>query len=170
MKTRLFLGGVFVVTGLLAGCQSLPPGAEPGPHGTMAYLVSIEASEPGVRIEANNQSIGTAPVTLKIFGDPDGTFHDFGAYEYIIQAFPVKTNQFVQTRVFRTGKMFEPEDRIPRQIYFDMNQPPPAYPPPSYYPPPAYYSPPLYYGPSIYFGPSFYHRPYYHHYRHHGHW
>jgi hypothetical protein len=136
----------------------------------MAYLVSIEASEPGVRIEANNQSIGTAPVTLKIFGDPDGTFHDFGAYEYIIQAFPARTNQFVQTRVFRTGKMFEPEDRIPRQIYFDMNQPPPAYPPPSYYPPPAYYSPPLYYGPSIYFGPSFYHRPYYHHYRHHGHW
>ena len=44
----------------------------------------------------------------------------------IIQAIPTKTNQFVQTAVFRTGRWFTPEDRIPRKIYFDMNQPPPA--------------------------------------------
>ena len=125
----------------------------------MAYLVSIDASEPDVRIEANGQSIGTAPVRLKIFGDRDGTFHDFGAYEYIIQAFPTKTNQFVQTRVFRTGKMFTPEDKIPPQIQFDMNQPPPAVVPQYYYPyPPPYYypSPYYYYGPSFYYGPRYY--------------
>ena len=126
----------------------------------MAYVVSIDASEPDVRIEANGQSIGTAPVRLKIFGDRDGTFHDFGAYEYIIQAFPTKTNQFVQTRVFSTGKMFTPEDKIPRQIHFDMNQPPPAAP--QYYPSPGYYYPPsypYYYGPSYYHGPRYYGRP-----------
>lgn len=160
MKTRLFSGTSLIAASLLAGCETIPPGAERGPNGTMAYTVSIEASEPDVRIEANGQSIGNAPVKLKIFGDPDGTFHDFGAYEYIIQAFPTKTNQFVQTRIFRTGKMFTPQDYIPRQVYFDMNQPPPAAP--QYYPAPGYYYPPppyYYYGPSFYYGPRVYVRP-----------
>jgi hypothetical protein len=161
MKKALFISGVAAV-GLLVGCESIPPGAERGPHGTMAYLVEIEASEPGVRIEANQQYIGTTPVTLKIFGDPDGTFHDFGSDYYIIQALPVRTNQFVQTATFRTGHLFSPEDRIPRKIFFDMNKPPPAYPSeaPAYYPPPAYYGPPVYVGPRIYFGPPIYHRRY----------
>jgi len=144
--------------GLLAGCESIPPGAERGPNGTMAYLVEIEASEPGVGIEANQQYIGTTPLTLKIFGDPDGTFHDFGSDFYIIQAFPSSTNQFVQTATFRTGHLFSPEDRIPRKIFFDMNKPPPAYPAEApYYGPPAYYGPPVYVGPRIYFGPPVYH-------------
>ncbi len=124
MKTTTIFAGGLAAIGLLAGCDTIPPGAERGPDGTMAYLVQIEASEPGVRIEANRQPVGTAPMTLKIFGDPDGTFHDFGSYYYIIQAFPLRTNQYVQTAVFRTGRWFTPEDRIPRKIYFDMNQPP----------------------------------------------
>src|SRR6266571_345943 len=140
MKTRLTVAAGLAILGLLTGCDTIPPGAERGPHGTMAYNVLIEASEPGVRIEANRQFIGTTPVTLKIFGDPDGTFHDFGSYYYIIQAFPLRTNQFLQTAVFRTGRWFTPEDRIPRKIYFDMNQPPPAYPAP--YGSPEYYGPP----------------------------
>jgi hypothetical protein len=163
MKAKSFFSGAsLVAASLLAGCETIPPGAERGPDRTMAYTVSIEASDPDVRIEANGQSIGTAPVKLKIFGDPDGTFHDFGAYEYVIQAFPTKTNQFVQTRIFRTGRMFTPEDYIPRQIYFDMNQRPPAivprydpYPPPYYHYPPPYY----YWGPSFYYGPRVYVRP-----------
>lgn len=133
----------------------------------MAYIVNITASEPDVRIEANGQAIGNAPVRLKIFGDRDGTFHDFGSYEYIIQAFPTKTNQYVQTRVFGTGKMFSKEDRIPAEVHFEMNKPPPppplvppypyySYPPPYYYYPyPSYY----YYGPSYYYGPRYYGRP-----------
>src|SRR6188472_3740226 len=129
---------------VLAGCETVPPGRETGPHGTIAYNVTIESSEPGVRIEVNGETVGTTPLTLKIFGDKDGTFHDFGSYEYTVQAFPSRTNQFVQTRVFRTGRMFTPEDAIPRQIYFDMNQvpttyAPPVYPLPYYYPPPSYY-------------------------------
>ena len=46
---------------LLAGCQTIPPGAERGPHGTMAYDVLIEASPPGARIEANGQVVGNTP-------------------------------------------------------------------------------------------------------------
>jgi hypothetical protein len=158
MKAK-FIPGLAGVVLMAAGCASLPPGAEPGPKGTMAYYVTVEASEPGVRIEANGHSLGTAPVKLKIFGDPDGTFHDFGAYEYIVQAFPTKTNQFVQTRIYGTGRMFSREDYIPRQIYFDMSQPPPAVVP-RYYPPSYYYPPPYYYGPSFYFyGPPVYVRP-----------
>src|SRR6266850_3269104 len=150
----------------LAGCQTLPPGAERGPHGTMAYEVTVEASPPGARIEANGEYVGDAPLRLKIFGDPDGTFHDFGSDYYVIRALPVTTNQYVQVRMFGTGRWFGPEDRIPQQIYFDMNQRPPEYAPgpPAYpYPPPYYYyPPPVYYGPSFrfYYGPPYY---YHHH-------
>jgi hypothetical protein len=151
--------------GLLAGCATpLPPGAEPGPNGTMAYMVPVEASEPGITIYANGQKAGATPLTLKIFGDPDGTFHDFGSYHFVVQAVPTKTNQFVQTRVFSTGRMFTPEDKIPDRIHFDMSLPPPPQPVyapgPYYYPPYYYYGYPYYYrpyyGPSFYFGTSFY--------------
>lgn len=150
---------------VLTGCETTPPGVERGPHGTIGYNVRIESSEPGVRVEANGQYVGTTPLTLRIWGDKDGTFHDFGAYEYVIQAFPLQTNQYVQTRVFRTGKMFTPEDYIPRQIYFDMNQPPPPQPTyvPAPAPPPVYYYPEpypyYYYGPRYYRGPRIYVTP-----------
>lgn len=172
MKMNLILIGLIAAVGALTGCVTYPPGAERGPHGTMAYLVPVEASEPGVIIYANGQKAGTAPLTLKIFGDTDGTFHDFGSYEFVVQAVPLKTNQFVQTRVFQTGKMFTPQDRIPDRISFDMNTPPPprptyapGYPPPYYYgPPPYYYGPPayFYYGPRYYYGPSMYHNHHLH--------
>src|SRR5256885_6333219 len=109
----------------------------------MAYFVPVESSEPGVRIEANGQEVGVTPLTLKIFGDPDGTFHDFGSYEYVVQALPTKTNQYPQTAVFRTGHMFSGEDYIPKRIYFDMNRPPPAYGAPGYVSPGYPYPPPV---------------------------
>ncbi len=162
MKMKLIFLGLGTSLMFFAGCETVPPGREAGPHGTIAYNVPVESSEPGVRIEVNNEFVGTTPLTLKIFGDKDGTFHDFGSYEYVVQAFPLRTNQFVQTRIFHTGKMFSPEDYIPRQIYFDMNQTPvayapPAYPPPAYYyPPPSYYyGPPVFYGPRVFIGPRF---------------
>jgi len=136
----------------------------------MAYDVLVEASAPGARIEANGQDVGEAPVHIKIFGDPDGTFHDFGSYYYVVKASPVATNQYPQMRVFHTGRSFGPEDYIPSRIYFDMNQqqpnPPPAYyPGPGYPPPPVYYGPPPYYYGAPYYGPSvrFYFGPGYRH-------
>ena len=169
MKTTFILAGVAAI-GLLTGCETTPPGVERGPDGTIAYDVMVEASEPGARIEANGEFVGNTPLHLKIYGDKDGTFHDFGAYEYIIRALPLATNQFVQTRVYRTGRMFTPEDRIPQRIHFDMNQPSPVYPgsytyegspgPNVYYGPAPYYyyPPPYYYGPRIYVGPHHYYR------------
>jgi hypothetical protein len=107
---------------LLTACASTQPKEERGPQGTVAYLVQVESSEPGARIEANNDYIGNTPVTLKIFGDKDGTFHNFGSQDYIIRAFPANTNQFIQTKIFRTGGWFSQEDKIPSRIFFDMNQ------------------------------------------------
>jgi hypothetical protein len=165
MKTVLLGFFGLALAGLFAGCESVPPGVEQGPHGTIAYDVQIESVPPGARIEANGQVVGTAPLHLKIYGDKDGTFHDFGSYYYIIRALPVATNQYVQTRVFQTGKMFTPEDHIPQRLDFDMTRPDP-YPYPvqgsavSPYPPPGYYyPPPVYYGPGVrfYFGPGHYH-------------
>src|SRR5262245_28460788 len=143
MNAKLLLAGGLAAVGLFTGCVVTPPpqsDVEHGPHGTIAYNVLVEASEPGVRIEVNGEYVGNAPLNLKIFGDKDGTFHDFGSYVYVIRALPVGTNQYVQTRVFRTGKMFTPQDRIPQRVFFDMNQVPPPEPYP--YPPPAYYPPP----------------------------
>ncbi len=167
MKTSLSLTAGLIVAALFTGCQTLPPGAEPGPHGTMAYDVLIESSPPGARIEADGELIGNTPVHLKIFGDPDGTFHDFGSFTYVVRALPVATNQFPQVRVFGTGRGFRHEDRIPKSIYFDMSQKAPEYSPtgvpvyvyPDYYGPPVYYSP-YFYGPGVrfYFGPPHRHR------------
>lgn len=106
---------------LLAGCATTS-GPERGPDGTIAYLVQVESSEPGARIEADNDYIGQTPVTLKIFGDKDGTFHNFGAQEYVIRCIPPGPNQAVQTKVFRTGFWFTPQDRIPSRIYFDLRE------------------------------------------------
>lgn len=103
------------------GCAT-PKGPQPekGPDGTIAYNVEVESSEPGARIEANSEYIGKTPCVLKIFGDKDGTFHNFGSYHYTVTAFPVRAGQVPQTKDFRTGKWFTSEDKIPRKLYFDF--------------------------------------------------
>jgi hypothetical protein len=116
VKTNLSLLCAFILT----GCATST--VERGRDGTIPYLVEIEANEPGARVEANGENVGKTPVTLKIFGDIDGTFHNFGSQQYVIQVFPVQTNQFVQTRIFRTGGWFSQEDQIPKRLYFDLNQ------------------------------------------------
>lgn len=187
VKSLLAAGGI-AATMLLSGCETpIPPGAERGPHNTIAYDVLVEASSPGARIRADGTDLGNTPVHLKIYGDPDGTFHDFGKYGYEIRALPLTTNQFPQIRVFQTGHLMTPEDRIPERVYFDMNKKMEVYPlpgPPIYgYPPPYYYGPGYYYGPPRYdydwpfYGPSFYGPsfrfyigPGYHHGHHHHGW
>ncbi len=122
MKKAILFLSTIVLTTFLTGCASAPPGAERGPAGTIAYYVEVESSEPGARIEVNNDYVGKTPMTLKIWGDTDGTFHNFGSQEYIVRCFPVSTNQFVQTKAFRTGGWFSQEDKIPTRLYFDLNQ------------------------------------------------
>lgn len=109
----------FVVICGICGCAS--DKFEHGPQGTIAYLVQVETSEPGARIEAENNYIGLSPLTLKIFGDRDGTFHNFGSQEYVVKAYPVHPGQIVQQKAFRTGGWFQPEDKVPTRIYFDLD-------------------------------------------------
>src|SRR5690348_5809845 len=95
-RRTIWILGASLSAMLMAGCESVPPGVERGPHGTIAYDVLVEASEPGARIEAEGNQVGNTPVHLRIFGDKDGTFHDFGNYQYVIRALPLATNQFAQ--------------------------------------------------------------------------
>jgi hypothetical protein len=165
MKTNVLvsLGSVAAVA-LLAGCSSTPPNpnVERGPHGTIAYDVLIEASAPGARIEANGEMLGATPLHLKIFGDKDGTFHDFGSYYYVIKAYPMATNQYPQVKYFGTGRHGAQEDHVPQHVYFDLSQPqanpnpPVIYEQPRvYYGAPYPYPYPYPYGPGvgIYVGP-----------------
>src|SRR6185436_307945 len=123
MAKRLVIVHFGVLWVILSGCSSTPSVTpERGREGTIAYQVQIESSEPGARVEANGDFIGKTPLTLKIFGDKDGTFHNFGTDEYVIKAFPVKPGQYVQTRAFRTGRWFSQEDKIPSRLYFDLDE------------------------------------------------
>lgn len=117
------------VTLIILGCASeeaRKARPEHGPQGTIAFIVQVEASEPGVKIEANGDYLGAAPTTVKIFGDKDGTFHNFGNPNYTIKAIPARPGQRVQTKVFGTGGWFAREDRIPTRIYFEMQWEPVA--------------------------------------------
>jgi hypothetical protein len=67
--------------------------------------------------------VGTAPLKLKIWGDPDGTFHNFGSYDYTVRAYPARQGLSPQIKHFRCGGMFQPEDIIPSKIIFDFGKP-----------------------------------------------
>jgi hypothetical protein len=109
---------------LLSGCATPdPPGTEYGPQGTIAYQVPVDASEPGATIEVNYKIEGKAPLTIKIFGDRDGTFHNFGHDEFTVRAYPPTTNHYPQTKIFKTGTMGVKDDQIPQKIYFDFGAP-----------------------------------------------
>ncbi len=104
---------------IASGCTT-DPNIEKGPHGTIAYHVSVDASEPGVRIEVDGEDKGRTPLTLKIWGDKDGTFHNFGNSRYVVKAYPTKAGQYAQTKVFGTGGWFAPESKVPKKIFFEM--------------------------------------------------
>jgi hypothetical protein len=122
MKRKLRLALTAGTLLALAGCATSSTAQKPerGPNGTIAYLVEVESSEPGAQVEANNDYIGKTPCTLKIFGDKDGTFHNFGSYHYTVKAYPVRPGEQPRTKDFRTGGWFTPEDRIPKKIFFDF--------------------------------------------------
>jgi hypothetical protein len=118
MRNYLFVAGT--VAALVTSCTSDPPGTEIGPQNTVPYTISIEASEPGTKIEVNYKPAGIAPVTVKVFGDRDGTFHNFGSDEYTVRGYPPNADQFPQTKIFKTGAMGVRDDKIPQKIYFDF--------------------------------------------------
>jgi hypothetical protein len=102
-----------VLSCLLAGCASP----------MQSFPIAVTASDPGVRIEVNNEDAGIAPTTITIQGDKDRTFHGEGWF--IIKALPAKgaKEQHVQIKRFWRGGWFQPEAQIPQRIYFDMSLP-----------------------------------------------
>lgn len=130
MTRAATLCAIIVFEVALAACASrVQRNAEKGPHGTIAYSILIESSEPGARVEANDEYLGVTPIKLKIFGDKDGTFHNFGRDRYVIRVYPTRAGELVQTKTFNTGGRFAfdrnpwgPEDTIPKRLYFDLSQ------------------------------------------------
>lgn len=110
------------IVGLLSfGCKT-PAGkrVEHGPFGTIAYYVPIDSSEPGARIQVDGEFVGTTPMMLRIYGDRDGTFHDFNSYDFVVRAFPPGAGRRSVAKVYRTGALGAPEDKIPERIYFNF--------------------------------------------------
>jgi len=101
----------------LLGCQSSKPSSEKGPDGTVVYKVPVDSTEPNTRIEVNGDFIGIALLSLTIFGDEDGSFHNFGSYDYVVKAIPPGKDP--KAIYFRTGVLFGAEDRVPERIHFD---------------------------------------------------
>jgi hypothetical protein len=91
MKMKALAIATGAATLIFGGCASTPSSAERGRDGTIAYYITVETSVPGIRIEADNNYIGRSPIQLKIFGDTDGTFHNWGSYEYTVRALPDTT-------------------------------------------------------------------------------
>lgn len=110
------------VAGLLLSCSSTPKG-DKGPESTKAFYVQVQASRDGVSIETNHVFAGKAPLVLRLMGDKDGTFHNFGAPQYFVRAVPETTNAFIPTQAFKTGDKSSPGDRIPGLIFLDMSNP-----------------------------------------------
>ena len=109
-----------MVAAFLSGCSTTPD-ENKGPSGTIAYLVRVDSSVPGVAIETNNVAAGTTPLQIKILGHKDGTFHNFGDPQFSVRALPLHTNQLQQVQSFSTGTKSVPADRIPGLIFFDMD-------------------------------------------------
>jgi hypothetical protein len=107
----------------LLGCKTGFHSGEPGPDGTLAYYFKVESSVPGAGVETNHVFAGKTPLTLKVFGDYPGTFHDFGGPEFVLRVTPENTNEFIQTRIFRTGHGSAPGDNIPGLVFVDLSQP-----------------------------------------------
>ena len=83
------------------------------------YRVGVEVSDPGCRIELNGEHITTLTNTVGeiiLWGHSDGKFR--GKQVVRIVANPVKPGQSQQSKNFFN---INERERIPRNIYFDLN-------------------------------------------------
>ena len=88
-------------------------------HGTTTYTTEVTSNSPGVRIEVNNDYLGTTPTTITWSGfSENGRFVD----QWDVKAIPVTVGQFVQEKHFRgTLPGHSWGDPIPKHIFFDMS-------------------------------------------------
>ena len=106
----------------LVGCSTTKPKAEQENKELAGFYLRVESSEPGATVETNSVYAGKTPLVLKILGDKDGTFHDFGTPQYVVHVLPVNANYFPQTQVFNAGTKTSPGSRIPTLLFFDMSR------------------------------------------------
>jgi hypothetical protein len=112
---------LFFIPYFLSGCATTKDNNKTaeGPEETIPYQIQIESTVPA-RVEINKEYVGKTPLTAKVNGDEDGTFHNFGSYFYVVTATPVNSRKESQTKEYRTGGWFTPEDMIPKRIFFDF--------------------------------------------------
>ncbi|MGI8957345.1 MAG: PEGA domain-containing protein [Chthoniobacterales bacterium] len=80
----------------------------------------FESSQPGARIEINNEYVGQTPFTYKWLANMYSHFGKF-ADETSIRAYPFGPHQYQQRKYFESHHGDLP--KIPQQIYFDMSSP-----------------------------------------------
>lgn len=120
MKLLAFTSASIALAAFLAGCSTKAPQASVAPAGTVPYDILITANGSGARVTVNGEDMGNTPLHLKVYGDRDGSFHDYGSYSFLVSAHPLTSDQFVQTRVFATNRNTAGGDAIPQAIQFDM--------------------------------------------------
>jgi len=107
--------------GLLVGCAS-DPSVKHGRHGSIAYQIHVEASEPGTKIEWNNEYMGVAPCDVEVFGDKNGQFMNLGTAYGVLRALPSIQGQYTQRKAFYFGfSEGKSGDHIPKQVFFEMS-------------------------------------------------
>ena len=80
-------------------------------NGITKNTVRITSSHPGVRVEINGDYKGKTPLTLNLAGTRSRSFKKFTK----ILAYPIHNGGYTQRKYFVSG------DKIPSNIYFDMN-------------------------------------------------
>jgi hypothetical protein len=128
----LFLFVTYVSVGiLLTGCQTSTAPTDPNAkdwydrslgkrENCWGYRVMVEVSDPGCRIELNDEHIATITNTVGeviLWGYKDGRLRQEQVVRLV--ANPVKPGQNQQVKVFRT--VDGERAKIPRRIFFDLN-------------------------------------------------
>jgi len=119
VKNVMLIASMF----LFIGCQSPPTwyDRELGKRDNYwGYRVAVEVSDPGCRIEVNNEHVATITNTVGeiiLWGYSDGRFRQNQLVH--ILAYPVKHGQYQQSKHFYNRD--RDREPIPHRIYFDLN-------------------------------------------------
>lgn len=117
-----------LLASLFAGCSFLEPYPTPGPIPTAMpaprydpasdpqphYTILVESSPPGVRLEFNDEFVGTTPCRVRISGEAGRKFSHSTAHRHVFKALPPDTGGSTQIKSFSEGS------DIPEHLFFDM--------------------------------------------------
>jgi PEGA domain len=88
--------------------------------------IAIDSDPRGVRVEVNNEYLGTTPLDYTLETNGAGEFvGSWGPAPYVeFVAYPPRgvAGLYVQRKVFRPNGFFQAGDKIPAKMFFDMHQ------------------------------------------------